>query len=122
MNMDQIMGASFQEPSNDIRVVFKKTVLVKQYETEVIEMESTVHLDGPVTGAERMFIAALIHAQLEYMACTSLVVKGLLTQSELTARKVQLESEVKAIMLKGEAVTGKKFDKYLGCIESTEQV
>ena len=45
INMDDIMNASLGEVSNKLSVTFKKTVLVRDYETEVMEAVTSVELD-----------------------------------------------------------------------------
>ena len=117
MDMNRILQASFGESSNDLRVTFKKTVLIRQYETEVVELETTIKLDEPVSGAERMFITALIYVQLEYTAYCELAYKGLITQTELDNRRQQLEESMDGIRAKAENILGKSMDKWLGVTE-----
>lgn len=118
MNMDAIMQASFGEASNILRATFKKTVLIKQYETEVIELESTITLDESVQGAERMFISALMQIQMEYTAYTQLAFKGLITQTELNSRRTQLEESIQVLKDKAESVLGKSLDKWIKMCEN----
>ena len=121
LNMESIMGASFGETNNNIRATFKKTINVRQYESEIIELEATVDMgDTNLLGAERMLVSAILQAQLEYTAYCNLVYKGLVTSSELSARKDQLISGVQAIKSKAEEVLGKPMDKYIKDIELGE--
>lgn len=111
VSMESIMGASFGEVSNTIRATYKKTVNVKQYETEVVELESVLDIgDRVLTGAERMLMSAMLQAQLEYTAYCNLTLKGLVTQTELNVRKKQLVDSVAIIKTKAEAVSGKSMD------------
>ena len=48
VNMEEIISSSFGEASSEIRANFKKTVLIRQYETEVIELETTLKLDKDI--------------------------------------------------------------------------
>lgn len=82
ISMDNIMQASFGEISNDLTVTFKKTVLLRQYETEVIESTSTVKFDHPLIGIERMFVTAILEIQMEYTAYINLTTKGLITNTQ----------------------------------------
>lgn len=60
LNMDDILNASLGEVSNKLSVTFKKTVLVRSYETEVVEAVTEVNLDQEITGIERMFVTAIL--------------------------------------------------------------
>ena len=110
VNMDNIMSASFGESSGNIRATFKKTVNIKQYETEVTELSSTLELPGNLTGIERMLISAVLQAQLEYEGYILMRVKGVVTDAQLAARKNELEQDVNLIKSKGEALLNKPLD------------
>lgn len=118
VNMEEIISSSFGEASSEIRANFKKTVLIRQYETEVIELETTLKLDKDITGAERMLLSAMLQAQLEYDAYCQLYIKGMVTESEFSQRKSCLEQEINIIKAKGEEVLGKSLDNYFGIIPS----
>ena len=62
--IDDILGAGLDEASSEIVANFKKTVLIRDYETEVIEATSSIKIDHPINGTERMFISiwALMHS------------------------------------------------------------
>jgi hypothetical protein len=112
--MDDIMQASFGEVANELTVTFKKTVLQRQYETEVIESTSKVKLDNTLTGIERMFVTALIEVQLEYTTYVSLAAKGVITQSKLAERKQMLEEGLYSIKYKADQILGEGvIDKYI---------
>lgn len=114
INMDDIMRASLGEVSNEIRATYKKTVNVRQYETEVVELEAKLDVgDEELNGAERMLVSAILQAQLEYTAYCNLAYKGLVTNTELQSRREQLTGSVQAIKEKAERVTGRKLDKYI---------
>lgn len=113
INMDNIMEASFGEASSTIRGTFKKTVYIRQYETEVMEIESSIDMgDKQLTGAERMLLSAILQAQLEYSVYCNLVQKGTITVTELQERRVQLENSVLAVKNKAEQVLGRELDEY----------
>lgn len=114
ITVEDIMKSSFGEASSEIRASYKKTVLVRQYETEVVEMDTTLKLEKPVSGAERMFISAALQLQLEYTAYCQLAYKGLITNTALQERKKQLEEGLNAIKTKAETVLGKSLDEYIG--------
>lgn len=114
ISMDQVMQASFGEVSNKLTVTFKKTVLIRDYETEVIEATSSVEFDHPLIGIERMFVTALLQTQMEYTAYVSLASKGLVSEAALKQRKKMLEEEMYTIKYKADQILGPgKIDQYL---------
>lgn len=114
ISMDNIMEASLGEVSNKLTVTFKKTVLVRDYETEVIEATNSVEFDHPLIGIERMFVTAIMEIQMEYTAYTNLANKGLVTQSQLLERKDALEQGLYCIKYKADQILGPGvIDKYL---------
>ena len=113
-NMEQIMGASFGEPSNKLSVSFKKTVLVTDYETEVVEASSYIDLDKPLNGIERMFVTSILQAQMEYTVYCTLCTKGFITATQLAERKGEIEAGVSAIKAKADSLLGPGvIDKYI---------
>lgn len=114
ITMDTIMDASLGEVSNELTITFKKTVQIRDYETEVIEAVNKVSMDSELVGIERMFVAAILEAQMEYTVYCNLANKGLVTKSELGSRKKSLEDAVYGIKYKADKILGPgKIDKYL---------
>lgn len=114
ISMDSIMEASLGEVSNKLTVTFKKTVLIRDYETEVIEATNSVEFEHPLVGIERMFVTAIIEIQMEYTAYINLASKGIITQSQLTERKLMLEQSLYTIKVKADQILGAGvIDKYL---------
>jgi hypothetical protein len=112
--MNNIMEASLGEVSNKLTVTFKKTVLIRDYETEVIEATNTVEFDHALVGIERMFVTAILEIQMEYTAYVNLTSKGLITQSQLIERKAMLEESLYNIKFKADQILGDGvIDKYL---------
>lgn len=110
--IDKVLGASFGEASNVLTVSFKKTVLIRDYETEVIEASTNVTIDHPITGAERSLITAIMRIQMEYEAYCNLVMKGMVTQMQFDQRKQALANDLIALKAKAEAISGQSMDKY----------
>ena len=110
--INKALTASFGESSSTLNVSFKKTVLIRDYETEVIEASSTVTIDKPLTGAERTFITAIIRTQLEYEAYCNLLLKGMVTEKQFNDRKLALASELNSLKEKAEQLIGKSLDSY----------
>ena len=114
ISMDDVMEASFGEVSNNITVTFKKTVLIRDYETEVIEATNNVVFEKPLSGIERMFVCAVIEMQMEYTVYVNLMSKGLITKTEFSNRKQRLEEALYSIKFKADKILGEgAIDKYL---------
>lgn len=114
IDMDKVMQASLGEVSNKLEVTFKKTVLIRDYETEVIESTTTIELEHSVTAIERMFITALLQVQMEYTAYCNLAAKGIVTGTQLSERRKMLEEGLYAIKYKADQILGNGvIDKYL---------
>lgn len=108
---DKVFKSNFGQTEETIRVTFKKTVQIKEYQTEVVEGSTELKLDKPVSGAERELIMAMLRLQLEYEAYVSLLQKGLITQRAFEDRKIALFYEVTSIRDKVEGL-GVDVDKY----------
>lgn len=106
ISMDDVMEASFGEVSNELTVTFKKTVLIRDYETEVIEATNKVILNKALSGIERMFVDAVIEIQMEYTTYCNLAAKGIVTRTELAQRKQMLEDGIRAIKFKADDLLG----------------
>ena len=113
MNINDILEASFGETSDKLRVNFKKTILVQQYETEVFEAETEVELDHKITGAERVFLTALMKAQMEYTVYVDLYVKKQITKDQYEDRKKDIITTMSSIKAQAEQVLGYSLDKYI---------
>ena len=114
ISMDNIMEASLGEVSNRLTVTFKKTVLIRDYETEVIEATNSVEFDHPLISIERMFVTAILEIQMEYTAYINLASKGIITQTQLSERKLMLEQSLYSIKVKADQILGVgNIDKYL---------
>ena len=114
IDMNKVMEASLGEVSNKLTITFKKTVLIRDYETEVIEATNSVEFDKPLIGIERMFVSAIIETQMEYTTYVNLMSKGLITKSEFATRKQTLEETLFSIKYKADQILGEGIiDKYL---------
>lgn len=106
VNMDNILDFSLGERSNSLEVEFKKTLFIRDYETEVIDSKVNIQLDRQLSGMQRAFVCAVVRAQLEYEAYVSLLAKGSVTQTEFMTRKTSIESEINNLIAKAEAMFG----------------
>jgi hypothetical protein len=112
ITMDQILAANLGESSSNVRATYKKTICIREFETEVVELESNLDIGAQVSSIERTLLMALVRAQLEYTAFENLKDKGYITEADATDRKAKLEIEINAIKAKAEAVVGTSMDKY----------
>ena len=106
VNMDNILDFSLGERSNSLEVEFKKTLFIRDYETEVIDSKVSIQLDRQLSGMQRAFVCAVIRSQLEYEAYVSLLAKGSVTQTEFMTRKTSIESEINNLIAKAEDMFG----------------
>lgn len=100
----KVFNSSFGQTEETIRASFKKTVQIREYETEVVEGSTELKLDRAVSAGEREIIMAMLRLQLEYEAYVSLLKKGLITQRTFDDRKLALTGEVVAIRVKVEGM------------------
>ena len=114
ITMDDVLNSSFGEASSEITSSFKKTVFIRQYETEAVEYSSTIKLEKPVSGAERVLLSAILQAQLEYSAYCDLAYKGLVTSTEFNTRRDSIVEDLNKLKEKAESVLGKSLDNYFG--------
>lgn len=117
-DMDNILNARFGESSSEITVEFKKTVLIRNYETEVVDLMSTVKLDEAVDGMDRALITCILNAQLEIQAYMSLLIRGKVGQTEYDQRKTKILMDVNSMANRYERLTGRSAGKYLELIEN----
>ena len=120
VNMDNILSATFGESGGTIRATFKKTINIKQYETEVVELSSTLEVPKELTGIERMLVNAVLQAQLEYEAYISLRTKGYITDAQLHSRRAELEQSVNLLKAKGEVLLGRPLNNIFNLVKEHE--
>lgn len=112
ITMNDVMGARLGnlEESDILKVNFKKTINTRQYESEVMEVETTLRVPNNITGAERMLMLAVLQAQAEYDIYCMLIYKEQITKQEFAKRKSELEVAVNAMKDKAESITGKSME------------
>lgn len=104
--MDAILGAKFGAEAGSIEASFRKTVKTREYETEVVEVKANVDIEPNASGIDRMMTITLLEAQIEYSVYSNLAFKGIITQSELSKRKSDIENNVNAVAAKYYSLTG----------------
>lgn len=112
-DIDKILNTQFGDPGGELAIEFKKTVKVKQYETEAISVSMRVNLQD-ASGPYRVMAYTLLEAQAEYAAMANLVTKGHITQQEFILRVQALESYVNSMAAKYKSITGLDAEKEFG--------
>ena len=112
MKIDDILRQRIQSKKETITVSFEKKINVKQYETEVLSATASVDIDGDIPSIERVYIESLLSAQLEYSVFAQALFRGFITQTEMTDRSHQIESNMTTLIEKAKAV-GVDLSKYL---------
>lgn len=110
--VNDILGAGFGETKGKISAKFRKSVLIKDYHPEEIELEAELEV-GNISGIDRVLITAILEAQLEITAYMNLLFEGKVTQEEYNKRAEQIRLEINTLAAKYEKITGKKADEYL---------
>lgn len=82
-----------------IRVVFKKTITLpgKNYENEVIEVETTLEIDKPITGMERSLLETLLISNLEMTVYAGLYCRQIISSDEYKNRVEMIEYNIRSI-------------------------
>lgn len=113
LKMEDLMSMSFGDVASEIDVTVKKTVNIRQYENETVEMNVKLKMDEPLSSGERLFITEAVAAQLEYALFVNMYAKKLVTETEFKRRKEELESAITNVMNKVETVTGKSMQRFM---------
>lgn len=115
---DNILGARFGEANNKITVEFKKTIFIRNYETEVFDLSSEITLDNSVDGIDRMLVTCILQAQLELQCFGGLLIRNKITQQEYNDRKEKILLDVNMTANRYEKITGRDSGKYLELIQN----
>lgn len=82
------IGSSVE--NGNLHVSFKKTVNIRQYETEVVEASLTVPLSQADMGQRLELVESVALAKVEYGVMFNLLAAGRITQAEFDQRKMEL--------------------------------
>lgn len=116
IGLDKIMEASLGEVGSTNKVIFRKNVQIKPYETETFEFETTIEFDKEDSGIERSMKQAILQAQLEFTGYSSLLTRKLITQEEYEDRRLGIVKGISQLKSIYENILGKSLD-YLFEIE-----
>lgn len=98
MTMSEILASNVGSAVQDgkLRVTFRKTVCLRQYETEVVEADFEVPVTPDDVANRLPYIESLALAKLEYGVMFNLYAAHLITEEQFAERKRQLEDAVTA--------------------------
>lgn len=113
ISMEDVLRAKFGESSSKIKAKFRKTINIRQFESEVIELEAELEVPRETTGAERVCIEAMLRCQMEFETYASLLSKGYVAMVEFENKKRELELELNTINAKMISTTGESMAKFL---------
>lgn len=111
--IDNMLTCRLGETNSDLKVTYKKTVKVREYETEVIEATNELRIDREINGMERIFISEILKSQAEYMVYIDLLERGTVTQDEYIIKRKEIEETLQA-MIERAATVGIDVSKYIG--------
>lgn len=117
-NMDSLLQADFGEKSSKIRVSFKKTIQIEQYNPETMQVDTEVEFEGHMNAMERDTIICVLQSTTEYQALIHLYKKGLISSDEFVKTRAKLEKSCDDVLTKYENITGKNRDTILKRVEN----
>lgn len=113
VTMDDILRANIGESRGTLAAQFKKTVNIRQYESETVVVNAELTLDYPIGSPERTLITSILMAQVEYAAMCQLSFKGQMGDQDFYERRSQLEAELQSVLKKTEMLAGKDLSHIL---------
>lgn len=96
--MNNILSSKLGEKDSKLKITFKKTIKVREYETEVIEATNEIDVDSSISGIERVFISEILKVQLEYTIYVDLLARDMVTQHEFDERVQDINNTIWLLM------------------------
>lgn len=110
--VDNMLTCTLGETDSDLKITYKKTVKVREYETEVTEVTNEIRIDKEISGMERIFISEILKCQSEYCVYIDLLEAGLVTKDEYMIKRNEIEAKLSTMKQRAKSV-GVNVDKYL---------
>lgn len=120
MDMNTLLSADFGEKSSKIKVSFKRTIQIEQYNPETMQVDTEVEFEGHMSAIERDAIICVLQATTEYQALIHLYKKELIDSQEFVSTRTKLEKSCEDVLTKYEKLTGKSRDSILKRVENME--
>jgi len=96
--VDDMLTCKLGETESSLKVTFKKTVKVREYETEVTEVTNEIKIDDSITGMERIFVAEILKSQAEYVMYIDLYERGTVTKDEYMVKRKTIEDTLRTMI------------------------
>lgn len=113
IKMEDILSANIGESQGTLSAKFKKTVNIRQYESETVEANAELILDYPLSSPERALVTTILMAQVEYAVICQLYYKNQMAEGDFVERRSQIEKEVQAMANKAEKLLGRSVDNLI---------
>ena len=115
LTLEDVLGADLGDFTNG-KVLFRKTVQVKDYESETVEVSVDLGSLKEKPAEIRELILAMAEVQLEYTVYSGLVLKQLITEGEYRERKKKNTEYIQGMMAKAVSLGMSVEDiyKYIG--------
>lgn len=96
--VDDMLTCKLGETESSLKVTFKKTVKVREYETEVTEVTNEIKIDDSITGMERIFVAEILKSQAEYVMYIDLYERGTVTKDEYMVKRKTIDDTLRTMI------------------------
>lgn len=101
MTMEDILNVRFSKVKNrTITVRTSSTVQVKQYEPETTMAETSITLEGNLSGLEVATVEEIMQSSIEYAVAVNLLAKGHIDQKEFARRKNSFQGSSATLIAK----------------------
>ncbi len=120
--LDSLLRATLSntEGTTEIKVSFRKTIQTRPYESETIDIDSSLLVDNNITSMERMLITSILQLELEYTVYSMLALQGKMSTEEFNKEKVSIENAIDSLKTKASTVLDPEL--YKGILERLEVV
>ena len=120
--LDSLLRATLSntEGTTEIKVSFRKTIQTRPYESETIDIDSSLLVNNNITSMERMLITSILQLELEYTVYSMLALQGKMSTEEFNKEKVSIENAIDSLKTKASTVLDPEL--YKGILERLEVV
>ena len=104
LTLEGLFNMTIPTTNNKIKVMARKTINVKPYETEEYNAEIEVELDGAITNMERSVLVEVLHISLEFSIYTQVYLRNQITQEEFLTRKQNMLDSIMTLCNKLQSI------------------
>lgn len=118
--LDSLLRATLSntEGTTEIKVSFRKTIQTRPYESETIDIDSSLLVDNNITSMERMLITSILQLELEYTVYSMLALQGKMSTEEFIKEKESIENAIDSLKAKASKILDP--DTYKSILERLE--